>query len=73
MPGVVEQDWERLMKVVTLELNLACAENKNDFNKQRCLRVYTCLCVCVGGAGACAMRWERMKSVEAAGEKKGRE
>lgn len=32
------------MKLVTFELNLACIENENDFNRQQCA---VCLHVCV--------------------------
>lgn len=44
--GVVEQGWERLMKVVALELNLVCLEDKKDFSWQQCVE-YVCMLVCV--------------------------
>lgn len=44
--AVGEEDWERRMKVVTFELNLACRENKNHFNRRRCaVCLHACACV----------------------------
>lgn len=40
----MERDWGGSAKAVAFELSLACLEDQNDLNRQRCA---VCLCMCV--------------------------
>lgn len=42
--GRVERDWGGSAKAVAFESSLACLEDQNDLNRQRCA---VCLCMCV--------------------------